>query len=120
MRQELKQRNIRRKKRTQRTRKKLKGSATKPRLSVFKSLKHISCQLIDDDNGVTLASFGTQAKGVEGHKKSREGARFVGEKIAEIAKEKKIGTVVFDRGRFQYHGLVAELALGARSGGLKF
>ena len=120
MRQELKKRNTRRKKRAVRTRKKLRGSVERPRLSVYKSLKHISCQLIDDVNGVTLASFGTQSKENKDLRKTREGAKAVGEKIAELAKAKNIVKVVFDRGRFQYHGLVAQLATGARQGGLKF
>ena len=117
---EIKRRNLRRKKRCDRVRKKLRGSATRPRLCVFKSLRHISCQLIDDENGVTLASFGTQAKEAKDQRKSREGARFVGEKIGELAKQKNIQSVLFDRGRFRYHGLVAELASGARDAGLTF
>jgi large subunit ribosomal protein L18 len=118
---ELLKRDCKRKKRVYRIRKNLKGSSIKPRLSVFKSLKHISCQLIDDDRGVTLASFGTQQiKSGEEKKKSRKTAFSIGEKIAELARKKSILTVVFDRGRFRYHGLIAEIAAGARQGGLQF
>lgn len=80
----------------------------------------MSCQLIDDYRGITIASFGTQSKQGIKQKKSKEAARFIGEKIAELAREKNISKVVFDRGPFKYHGLVAELADGARKGGLQF
>ncbi len=109
-----------RKKRAFRVRKKVRGTAERPRLSVHKTIKHIGAQLIDDENGVTLAMFSTLSKEATGQKKSKDGARFVGQKIAELAKGKKIGSIVFDRGRFKYHGLVAALAEGARDGGLKF
>jgi len=109
-----------RRNRAMRVRKRLRGTASKPRLSVTKSLRHIGVQIIDDELGVTLVSFSTFSKEAKGHKKSKEGARFVGEKIAELAKKKNISTVVFDRGRFKYHGLIAELADAARENGLKF
>lgn len=116
---QLERRNEVRKKRALRVRKKLRGSAERPRLSVFKSLKHIGAQLIDDEKGVTLLSFSTCAKGAGEIKKSKEGARLIGEKIAQLAKEKKIEQAIFDRGRFKYHGLVAALAEGAREKGMK-
>lgn len=108
------------KKRMQRVRKRLRGCKSKPRLSVFKSLKHIGAQIIDDDAGVTLVSFSTLSKEAKGQKKSKDGARLVGEKLAELAKAKEIDRVVFDRGRFKYHGIIADLANAAREKGLKF
>lgn len=109
-----------RKKRQMRIRKKLKGVAERPRLSVSKTLKHIGAQLIDDEKGLTLVSFSTLSKDAKGQKKSKDGARFIGKKIAELAKKKNIEQVIFDRGRFKYHGLVAELADAARESGIKF
>ena len=116
----LEKRNTVRKKRMMRVRKKLRGTAERPRLSVFKSLSHISVQLIDDEKGVTLASYSTHAKELEGKKKSKESARLIGEKIASVAKEKKIDQCVFDRGCLKYHGIIAELANAAREKGIKF
>lgn len=120
MRQNLAKRNKIRKSRKMRVRKKLRGTAEKPRFSVFKSLNHIGVQLIDDENGVTLASFSTLAKEMKGQKLSKESAKLVGVKIAELAKGKKIDRIVFDRGRYKYHGLIAEVANGAREKGIKF
>ena len=109
-----------RKKRQMRNRKKLRGSADRPRLSVSKTLKHIGAQLIDDEAGHTIASFSTLSKEAKEHSKSKDGADFVGKKIAELAKEKQVTSVIFDRGRFKYHGLVAHLAQAAREAGLIF
>ena len=109
-----------RKKRILRIRKKLRGTSCRPRLSISKSLNHISVQMIDDEKGITLAGFSTLSKEAKGMKKSKEGARFVGQKIAQFAKQKNIDKVIFDRGRFKYHGLIAELANAARENGLKF
>ena len=103
-----------------RVRKKVRGTGVRPRLSVSKSLRHIGVQLIDDERAVTLASFSTLSKEARQYRKSKKGAQFVGQKIAELAKEKNIDAVVFDRGRFKYHGLIAELANAARENGLKF
>lgn len=117
----LEKRNQIRKKRAMRVRKKVRGNAERPRLSVFKSLNHIGVQLIDDEKGTTIASFSTLVKELKGQKQSmKEGARIVGEKIAEVAKGKKVDQVVFDRGRYKYHGIIAELANAAREKGLKF
>ena len=102
-----------------RIRKKLRGSAQKPRMSVFKSNRHLAVQLIDDETGKTLASVSTLEKG-ERSKKSKESAKQLGEKIAKLAQEKEIREVSFDRGPFRYHGVLAELAEAARAGGLKF
>ena len=104
-----------------RIRKIVKGTATRPRLSVFRSNKEIYAQLIDDDNGVTLGATSSRDKEVASHKGTKiEKAAMVGEKIAKIALEKGIETVTFDRSGFLYHGRVKSLADGARKGGLKF
>jgi len=100
-----------------RIRNKIKGSASKPRLSVYKSNRAIYCQLIDDVNGVTLASASSDKDG-KGTK--IEIATQVGKKIAEAAKGNNIEHVVFDRGGFLYHGRVKALADAAREGGLQF
>jgi large subunit ribosomal protein L18 len=102
-----------------RVRKKLKGTSTKPRLSISKTNKHLSAQLIDDESSRTLASFGTYSKEMKGQKKSKKVAEKIGERIAEIALEKKLKGAIFDRGRFKYHGLLAHLADAARKKGLK-
>lgn len=107
-------------KRHQRIRNKVSGTAQCPRLNVFRSSKHIYAQVIDDVNGVTLCSASSMSKGFEGSGANKEGARKVGEMIAQAAKEKGIENVVFDRGGYLYHGRVQELADGAREGGLKF
>jgi large subunit ribosomal protein L18 len=88
-------------------------------LNVFRSLSHIYAQVIDDVNGVTLVSANTVEKTFEGSGGNVEAAKKVGELIAERAKAKGIEEVVFDRGGYVYHGRVAALAEGARSGGLK-
>ena len=107
-------------KRHRRVRAKISGTAECPRLDVFRSAKHIYAQLIDDINGVTLASASSLVEGFEGNGGNKEGARKVGQLIAKNALEKGISQVVFDRGGFVYHGRVQELAEGAREGGLKF
>jgi len=102
-----------------RIRKKVSGTVECPRLSVFRSNKHISCQLIDDVNGKTLASTSSvQLKLKNGS--NIEAASKVGEEIAKLAKKAKIETVVFDRGGYIYHGRVKALAEAAREAGLKF
>lgn len=112
--------NIARKKRHIRVRGKISGTTQTPRLCVYRSLKNISVQIIDDENGVTLASANTMEKGFEGNGGNKEAARAIGKLIAERALAKGIENVVFDRGGYLYHGRVAELAEGAREGGLKF
>lgn len=112
-----------RRNRALRVRKKLKGTSLKPRLSVHKSNCHIQVQLIDDETGVTLAGLATYAKefqNTEFNTKNKASARKLGERIAELAKEKQIREVVFDRGPFKYTGILAELADAARNAGLKF
>ncbi|MBP7074534.1 MAG: 50S ribosomal protein L18 [Rhabdochlamydiaceae bacterium] len=116
------ERNKNRIKRARWVRKKLRGSAEKPRLSVMKSNLHIAAQLIDDEAGVTLASASTLTKKLRSKAQgnNKAAAKLVGEELAERAKEKNITTVVFDRGHNKYHGVIAELADAARAGGLKF
>ena len=95
----------------------------RPRLSVFKSNRHIYAQIIDDVEGKTLVSASTMESSVAGAGKSGSNcdmAQTVGKLLGERAKEKGIETVVFDRGSFRYHGRVAALADAAREGGLKF
>ncbi|HSX38004.1 MAG TPA: 50S ribosomal protein L18 [Chlamydiales bacterium] len=106
-------------KRVQRVRNALRGTAERPRLSVSKTNMHLYAQLINDDKGVTLGGIGTQSKGQKG-RKSKESARNVGKQIAELAKSFGISAVLFDRGRYKYHGIVAELATSAREAGLQF
>ena len=103
-----------------RVRRKISGTAQRPRLNVFRSNKHIYAQLIDDVNGVTLASASTMDKGFEGNGGNKEAARKVGQGIAKAAAEKNIEEAVFDRGGYLYHGRVKELGDGARERGLKF
>ncbi len=109
-----------RNKRHQRLRNKVSGTPECPRLSVFRSSKHIYAQIIDDVNGVTLAAASSLDKGFDGNGGNAEGAKKVGEAVAKAALDKKIENVVFDRGGYLYHGRVKELAEGAREGGLKF
>ena len=115
--------NETRKKRHVRLRHDLAGTTKSPRLCVYRSLKNISAQIIDDSKGVTLVSCSTTQKEIREAVKdmtNKEQAKYVGEQIAKLAKKKKITTVVFDRGGYHYTGRVKELADGARAGGLKF
>ena len=112
--------NLQRLKRHKRVRGKISGTPERPRLAVYRSNAHISAQIIDDVNGVTLVSANTYENGFEGIGSNKEAARKVGNTLAQRALEKGISTVVFDRGGYIYHGRVSELAEGAREGGLKF
>lgn len=107
-----------------RVRQKVRGSAERPRLAVFKSLRYVYAQLIDDDAGVTLASASSMEAGLRGGLSasagSKEAARKVGEALGERAKAKGFESVVFDRGGYVYHGKVREVADGARAAGLSF
>jgi len=110
-------------KRHRRIRYKVKGTADRPRLNIFRSGKHIYAQLIDDDAANTLAAASTVEPNFRSGSKSGaniEAAKVVGSLIAERAKEHNITRVVFDRGGFQYHGRVQQLADAAREGGLEF
>jgi len=113
---------IQRQMRIRRTRAKITGTPERPRLTVRRSLKHISAQIIDDSKGVTLASASdTSLSEVELKEKTRtEVAFLVGKKIAEAGKGKGLESVVFDRRDRRYHGRIKALADGAREGGLTF
>lgn len=111
------QKRAHREKRRRRVRRKLSGTAGRPRLSVYRSNVNIYAQLIDDDAARTLAAADSREVGEAENRK--DAARKVGELIARKAKEAGIETVVFDRGGNKYHGRVAALAEGAREGGLK-
>jgi len=101
--------------------KKIVGNLEKPRLAVFRSHKHIYAQLIDDQNGHTLAFSSTLSKTLEITKTSDQKAAYlVGQELAKKAKEKEITTIVFDRGNKPYHGRIKSLAEGARNDGLIF
>ncbi len=106
--------------RHRRVRKKISGTPERPRLNVFRSSKHIYAQVIDDVNGVTLAAASSLSKGFEGNGGNKDGARTVGQMIAQQAKDKGITAVVFDRGGNIYHGRIKELAESARENGLEF
>ena len=111
-------------KRKRRIRKKVSGTASMPRLAVFRSAKHIYAQLIDDERGVTLASASSQSSAIREKAAELNGkievAKAVGIELAVSGQAKGIKTVAFDRGGFLYHGRVKALADGAREGGLKF
>jgi large subunit ribosomal protein L18 len=109
----------RRLKRRRRVRAKVQGTAERPRISVFRSNRGISAQLIDDDAGRTIAAVNWTEDSLKGLK-PMEQAQQVGAQLAERAKESGVDTAVFDRGGYQYHGRVKALADGAREGGLAF
>lgn len=122
---------IKREKRTRRhkrVRARIKGTAVKPRLSVFRSNKHIFLQLIDDDKGKTIVSASNLPIKGDGPKTAKktvklrkvESAFNVGKKLAELAEKKKIKNTVFDRGGYVYRGRIKAAAEGAREGGLEF
>ena len=116
-------RNDRRVKRHERVRKNLYGTPEKPRLCVYRSNKNISAQIIDDVSGTTLvaaSSLDKDLKAEVANGGTKEAAKKVGAALAKKAAAKGIEEVCFDRGGFLYHGRVAELAAGAREGGLKF
>lgn len=118
-----KNKNEVRQKRHNRLRKDLVGCAARPRLNVYKSLKHIYAQIIDDNAGVTLVSCNTTQKQYSETLKNmtnKEQAAFIGKTIGELAVKAGIKEVVFDRGGYLYTGRVKELADGARSAGLEF
>ena len=119
----LKRRQIARLARVRRVRGDIRGTAERPRLTVSKTNYHIYAQLIDDVNGITIGGIGTQSKANQGtahNKKSKASARHIGTEIAKIANKNKIAAVIFDRGRYKYHGIIAELANAAREAGLQF
>src|SRR5215470_15357855 len=117
----MQNRHTARARRHRRVRKKIQGTAQRPRLAVFRSNKHVYAQVIDDVAGRTLASASTAeaAKGA-GSTGSVAAAKAVGERLGERAKAAGVTSVVFDRGGFKYHGRVAAIAEGARGAGLEF
>ena len=118
-------RRLQRIRRHQRVRKHVRGSAERPRLVVFRSLKHMEGQLVDDDLGRTMVGVSTRSAVLreletESRNPGIERARAAGRMLAEAALSEGIGAVVFDRGGYQYHGRVKAFAEGAREGGLNF
>ncbi len=101
----------------------IRGTADKPRLSIFKSNKHVYLQLINDLDNVTITSVSTKSADLQKELKDKaatESAKVLGKAIAEVAKDKGISTVVYDRSGYKYHGIVKAAADGAREGGLDF
>ena len=115
-----KKKTIRRGRRKTGIRKRVLGMPERPRLSVFRSAKHIYGQVIDDLSGKTIASASSRDKGESGPGGNVDGAKQVGTKLAERAKAAGISKVVFDRNGFRYHGRVKAFADAAREGGLEF
>lgn len=113
-------RKIERERRHRRVRTKISGTTECPRLCVYRSNSNIYAQVIDDVKGVTIVSASTLDKAVKTKKSNKEAAKEVGALIAKRALEKKIKTVVYDRGGYIYHGIVKELAEAAREAGLEF
>ena len=111
-------------KRRVRIRKKVLGTAERPRLCVYRSLKHMYAQLIDDATGVSLTTISTQSEAVQELLKDLKGktaaAKVVGMELARAALTKNISSIVFDRSGYLFHGRVKAVAEGAREGGLKF
>lgn len=110
----------RRYRRRLRVRKKISGSAERPRLSVYRSLKHIYAQLVDDERGVTVVGVSDLSDGIERTGGKVGTSRAVGKLLAERAKTAGVKQVVFDRSGYPYHGRVKAVADGAREGGLEF
>lgn len=120
-----KSRQLQRQRRHLRIRNKIRGTAERPRLVIYRSLKNIEGQLVDDDTGRTLIGLSTLAPDVrdfaaEGQNRRVEHAFAAGKALAERAKAEGIESVVFDRGGYKYHGRVRAFAEGARDGGLQF
>lgn len=113
-------RNTLRKKRHARLRRKLKGTAELPRLSVYRSLHHMYAQLINDEAGITIVAASSLEKGFESGKTMTDKAKKVGSVLAERMKEKGLEQLVFDRGGYKYHGRIAALADSMREAGIQF
>ncbi len=118
-------RGLRRTRRHRRIRKRIRGTSERPRLVVFRSLRNIEGQIVDDDGGRTLLGLSTLSSDLrdfstEGKNPKVEQAAAAGKILAERAREMGVDTVVFDRGGYRYHGRVKAFADGAREGGLKF
>lgn len=124
-RQLRKSRHLQRRRRHFRVRRKVRGTAERPRLVVARSMKNIEGQIVDDDAGRTITGVSTLAEDLrgftaEGPNRRVEHAFAAGKKLAEMARSQGIDTVVFDRGGYKYHGRVKAFADGAREGGLQF
>lgn len=118
-----KRKTERRNKIRRRIRSTIRGTSERPRLSIYKSSKHVYAQLVDDRNGDTVAASSTQTDAIQGDLKDKtksEGAKVVGEHLAKIAKDKGVDKAVFDRSGYKYHGVIKSLAEGAREAGLDF
>ena len=109
-----------RRRRHVRVRKSVQGTAARPRLAVFRSNRYIYAQVIDDESGKTLAAASSQEKDLRSRTLTVETAAEVGKLVAERAKQDGVGSVVFDRGGYPYHGRVKALAEAAREAGLEF
>lgn len=116
----IKHKSARRKRRKQGIRHRILGVPDRPRLTVFRSAKHIYAQVVDDLAGRTLAAASSMEKSAEGAGGNCDAAKGVGQRIAERAKAAGVERIVFDRNGFKYHGRVKALADGAREGGLAF
>lgn len=122
----MRKNNLKRERRNKirrRVRSSIRGTADKPRLSIFKSNKHVYLQLINDLDNVTITSVSTKSEDLQKELKDKaatESARVLGKAIADIAKDKGINSVVYDRSGYKYHGIVKAAADGAREGGLDF
>ncbi len=119
MKESVKQKQVRKQRRAHRTRAKIRGTQERPRLTVFRSSKHITAQVINDENGAVLCAAADTHVATEG-KKPQEIASLVGAEIAKRAKDAKVKKVAFDRGAYMYHGRVKALADAARENGLEF
>lgn len=108
------------KQRQKRIRMKVQGTSKRPRLSVFRSNRHVFAQLIDDENGKTLLAVGENAVEIKEKQKKIDRAKILGHALAKKSLEKKIKAVIFDKGSYKYHGRVKAIAEGAREGGLIF
>lgn len=118
-----KTKELRRDKIRRRVRATVRGTADRPRLSVYKSSKHVYAQLVDDLMGQTLVAVSTQTKDIAGDiedKTKQEAAEVVGQHLAKLADDKGLNKAVFDRSGYKYHGVIKALAEGAREGGLDF
>lgn len=113
------ERKVMRERRKLRGRKKISGTSERPRMSVFRSARHVFVQVVDDNTGKTLVSVGTFAKG-KAERANKEVCTEIGKKLAAKCKEKNITKVVFDKNGYTYHGRIKALADGAREAGLDF
>ncbi len=112
--------NAGRARRKRRIRKKVTGTQERPRLTIFRSAKHMYAQIVDDSTGRTLAGTSSRAKGFSAEGDKKASAKAVGAAIADAGKRAGVSQVVFDRNGYIYHGRVKALAEGAREGGLSF